>query len=280
MSSMKWVSCKHMRRVAELTLDYRQVQDLERQLQAANQQINQLRGVMHDSGVTTPQSTSSTSMPNLNVPAEYGHIRDRGALPRATGNFFKVRRNIRNYGRGVFKPPHAFRTPGVQQIADEGPALPDASLVQHLLGQYKLIMHANQPVLHWPTFESEVDEVYRNGTLRGIRRPWIGVFFAVLACGTIVSDHDLGSSGLKFVETATIQVNTLSDEITIDNARTALLISIYFMETNRRSAAWIWLGSAVRTALESGLHLEHGNVSPMQAELRKRTWWSIYNWDR
>lgn len=136
-------------------------------------------------------------------------------------------------------------------------------------------------MLHWPTFQNEVDEVYRAGSFRGIRKAWIGVFFAVLACATLVVDernHDCDALG--FIEYATSQVNTLSDEITVDHARTALMTSLYFMETNRRSAAWVWLGAALRTAQESGLHLEQPNISPMQAELRKRTWWAIYNWDR
>ena len=265
--------------VLMLTMSSRQVQDLERQLQTAKQQIGQLKGMLQDNGSASSQSSIIS---NLVVP-DTGHIRDRSVLPRATGNFFKVRRNIRNYGRGVFKPPHAFRTPGAQNVySDRGPVLPPRHVVDHLLSRYRTAMHPNQPVLHWPTFQLEVDEIYRSGSFKGIRKPWIGTFFSILACASLVIDHDMAQevNALHFVELAMMHINTFSDDVTIDHARAALMISIYFMETNRRSAAWIWLGSAVRTAQESGLHVEHGNVSPMQAELRKRTWWSVYNWDR
>ncbi|KAF2150642.1 hypothetical protein K461DRAFT_229174 [Myriangium duriaei CBS 260.36] len=279
--SSRSVKCQFTKETNRRMSSMKQVQDLERQLQLAKQQIGHLKGVIQDNG---PNNSQTSNVSNLNIP-EAGHIRDRSMLPRATGNFFKVRRNIRNYGRGVFKPPHAFRTPGVQSVytdSDRGPALPPRHIVDHLLMRYKAVMHPNQPVLHWPTFQAEVDEIYRNGSFIGIRKPWIGTFFSILACAALVIDHDMAKqvNSLHFVEQAMIHINTFSDDVTIDHARSALMISIYFMETNRRSAAWIWLGSAVRTAHESGLHIEHGNVAPMQAELRKRTWWSVYNWDR
>ncbi|GAM87269.1 hypothetical protein ANO11243_052910 [Dothideomycetidae sp. 11243] len=277
--SSRLVKCQFTKETNRRMSSMKQVQDLEKQLHMAKQRITQLKGLLQENGSTTSQSSSVSNL----VIQDAGHIRDRAALPRATGNFFKVRRNIRNYGRGVFKPPHAFRTPGTQHLCpDSGPSMPAPRLVEHLLSRYKAIMHPNQPVLHWPTFQGEVDDLYRNGSFRGIRKSWIGVFYSVLACAALVSDHEMVKevNSLQLVEIAIMHINTLSDEVTIDHARTALMVSIYFMETNRRSAAWIWLGSAVRTAQESGLHIEHGNVSPMQAELRKRTWWSIYNWDR
>ncbi|PSK34982.1 Activator of stress proteins 1 [Elsinoe australis] len=268
--SSRSVKCQFTKETNRRMSSMKQVQDLERQLHQAKQQISQLKGVIQDSG---PPSAASSGTPTLALP-EGSQVRDRAHFPRATGNFFKVRRNIRNYGRGVFKPPHAYRTPGIQHLCpDNGHPLPARHVTEHLLNQYKAVLHPFQPVLHWPTFQNEVDEVYRAGSFRGIRKAWIGVFFAVLACATLVVDernHDCDALG--FIEYATSQVNTLSDEITVDHARTALMTSLYFMETNRRSAAWVWLGAALRTAQESGLHLEQPNISPMQAELRKRTW--------
>ncbi|KAF4553384.1 Fungal specific transcription factor domain-containing protein 20 [Elsinoe fawcettii] len=276
--SSRSVKCQFTKETNRRMSSMKQVQDLERQLHQAKQQISQLKGMLSDSG---PPSTQSSGTPTLALP-ETNQARDRGAFPRATGNFFKVRRNIRNYGRGVFKPPHAYRTPGIQHLCpDSGPPMPARQTTEHLLNQYKAHLHPFQPVLHWPTFQNEVEEVYRAGSFRGVRKAWVGVFFAVMACATLITDerhHALDA--LNYIEHATQQVNTLSDEITIDHARTALMTSLYFMETNRRSAAWVWLGAALRTAQESGLHLEQPNISPMQAELRKRTWWAIYNWDR
>ena len=104
-----------------------------------------------------------------------------------------------------------------------------------------------------------------------------GLAFSML-CSVVQMTREL--NGLELAERAIFHINTLSDELSMDYAKIALLVSIYFLETNRRSAAWIWLGSAVRCAQEFGLHVEVGNLTPLEAEVRKRTWWAIYNWDR
>jgi len=278
--SSRSVKCEFTKETNRRMSSMKQVQDLERQLSQAKSQINQLRGMLQENGAN---STSSGGPPGLNIPDPPAPNKERAQAPRAINNFFKVRRNIRNYGRGIFKPPQAYRIPAQGWICtDAGPPLPPRHVTERLLSQYKHVLHSFQPMLHWPTFERECDTLYRTGSFQGMRKITIAVFFAVLACGTVVLEPQSGieADGRFFIETAIHSVNTMSDEVTIDHARATLLISVFFMESNLKSAAWIWHGAAVKTAQETGLHDDHALFSPMQAELRKRTWWSLYNWDR
>jgi len=258
---------------------------MESSLVELRQENAQLRALLDDRADKSrgQPSAASIAIPSLSALHDGMHIKDRSQVSRVPGNYFRARRNTRNYGRGVFKPPYAYRTPALQQSCpDAGPPLPPFSVTQYLISRYKLILHFFQPILHMPAFQAEIDELYRAGSFRGVRKSWIGTFFAVLACSTNISDdRSLLSHAWEYLEYAINQVNTLSDEVDIDHARTSLMISLFFMEQNRRSAAWIWLGAAVRTAQESGLHMEQSSsMDPLQAELRRRTWWAIYNWDR
>jgi len=257
----------------------KQVQDLERQLHQARQQIGQLKGMMNDNGAPHNSSVSS----NLLVLPDSNPAKERAPAPRAMKNFFKVRRNIRNYGRGIFKPPQLYRMPPVQIMCqDDGPDIPPKHLADRLLAQYKMGLHPFAPLLHWPTFQGEVDNLYRTGSFKGGRKIWVAVFFAVLACGTLFNEtiHKDEPAGFTYLEAGVQHINSMSDGVTIDHARATLLMSVYFSDRSLRSAAWIWLGAAVRTAQECGLHQDPGQGPPMQVEMRRRVWWSIYNWDR
>ncbi|EME48094.1 hypothetical protein DOTSEDRAFT_69887 [Dothistroma septosporum NZE10] len=88
------------------------------------------------------------------------------------------------------------------------------------------------------------------------------------------------SEGAQYLSKATASINTWSDELTVDHVRVSLLCSIYFMEENLRSPGWVWLGAAVRIAQDIGLHTDNGPYPPLETEMRRRVWWSVYNWDR
>lgn len=257
------------------------MQDLETHLQRARQQIVQLKDLLGDkAGASTrTHMQSSPSTPEI----ESG--KERNMIPRAMSGFFRVRRNIRNYGRDIFQPPYSYRTIPMGTIcSNPGPVLPPKPIVDLLLVTYKNVVHSYAPVLHWPTFEAEVQSVYQNGDFRGVREVWIATLFAVLACGTMSIDvykaKEMGIDGTRLINTAIYSINSMSDVITVDNARAALMISIYLFDMNLRSVASVWLGTAVRAAQECGLHMEVSPASVMQAEVRRRVWWSIYNFDR
>lgn len=260
------------------------MQDLQSQLADAKQQINQLRNMLRDGGVMDLDAANDT--PTLKLPDVVpNHERRHG--PPVTPNFDHVRNNIRIYGRGIFKAPPPYRQiPPLPLFSLESPSLPPKHFADKLLSQYYGSVHRTAPLLHWPTFHQDFEKVYAAGTLRGVPQIWVSLFFAVLACGTLQHlDRSPGFprpdvQGREYVDIVNRFLNTRTDEVTIDHARTTLLLSVYSWEMNYKSSAWIWLGSSVRMAQDIGLHWETGPWPLVEGEMRRRVWWAIYAWDR
>jgi len=139
------------------------------------------------------------------------------------------------------------------------------------------------PLLHWPTFQEEYEEAYRIGSLQRIPPVWSSLFFGVLAVGVVFSTEPVVQrphKGKEYMEMSRMLTDLWNDEFTIDHARGALLISIFLTEMNLKSAAWTWLGAAIRIAQDIGLHTETGPWPTIEGEMRRRVWWAIYVWDR
>lgn len=260
----------------------KQVQDLEKHLHTARQHIRQLERMLKDSGATDLESSASNfSMPH--IPGEVS--RDRHAAPPPIDDADEVRSNIRNFSRGIFKPPPPYRIYARQpNFPHSTPALPPKYDADRLLSHYHGSVHVYAPQLHWPTFMQEYENVYRLQTFQQSPHNWVSVFFGVLACGTLMDIQRSGlpqeGGGAQYLDMCITSLNTWTDDLTMDSARASLLISIYFIETNMPSAGWMWLGAAVRAAQDIGLNTDRGLYPPMEAEMRRRVWWSVYNWDR
>lgn len=253
---------------------YRQVQDLEKQLAHARQQLNHLRTTKGNSPmeIDTPRAVSHTfsetgaSSPTQRRPPPILH------LPR-------MRSDLRNHGRGVIKPPPSYcQSQSQASVKPSLPALPPRNVADRLLKQYYATTHVNLPILHWPSFMSQFENVYQWGeSLNNVSSTWVALLFAVFACGTL---YPTMQNGPDYLEISRSLSNPWADEYTLDHAKSALLASVYLMEMNRKSAAWTWLGLCIRIAQDIGLQHELGPWSVIEEEMRRRVWWSIYIWDR
>jgi len=261
------------------------VQELERQLSEAKQAFHGLQARLQEGSVQNPDSRPSDAadlkLPELNSKAE------RRRDPPVLNNFDHVRNNVRIYGRGIFKPPPMYRHPAHAALFSANDThLPQKSLTDRLLSNYYYHIHRQLSILHWPTFTNQVEEVYARGTFQGSPQTWVSLFLAVLACGTLHKSNETPDTakadpdGVNFVTLSMRAVNTWSDELSIDTARTTLLYSVFMTELNIKSAGWVWLASAVRIAQDIGLHYETGPWTVLEAEMRRRVWWGIYTWDR
>ncbi|TKA34515.1 hypothetical protein B0A54_13569 [Friedmanniomyces endolithicus] len=263
----------------------KQVQDLEKQLSHAKQQMAHLRTMLQDGGATDLDA-GTPPVPTLQV-AEASQAERRPGPPAMEG-FDETRKNVRKYGRDIFKPPLPYRQFAVQTLysgASQPQPLPPKNVTDRLLSNYHATTHVYAPMIHWPTFLQKYESVYRAGSFHNLSQIWVAVFYGVLACGTLADTQQQNSTSQEgnakaYVELCIKNINTWSDEFSMDSARAAVLISVYFMEVNWRSAGWVWLGSAVRIAQDLGLHTDRGPYPPVEAEMRRRVWWSIYNWDR
>jgi hypothetical protein len=86
--------------------------------------------------------------------------------------------------------------------------------------------------------------------------------------------------GIQYMVIASRLLNTWTDNLLLDHARTSLMVSMFLIEQNIRSAGWIWMGSGVRILQDIGLQLESGPWSAQEGEIRRLVYWAIFSYDR
>lgn len=201
-------------------------------------------------------------------------------------NFEHVRNNVRAHAQGLFETPCQQRSHRTQLFFPGLPDVPSRADFAHLSRAYLDCIHEWYPILHWPTFQREVDEIYKTRGFGCSSREWIGLFFAVLACGSLQPADESSHSpnavtrGPDYFESAIKALTPWPEELTIAHAQASLLISIYATESNMKSLGTLWLASAVSVAQGLHIHIASGSGTHVENEVRRRLWWAIYTHDR
>jgi len=260
----------------------RQVQDLERQLLEARQQLERFRALEHKSSFSIdPRPDTPSSQAFAEFPA-VGRSPRRMLKARSPQDLSYARVQLSDVGRGLLKPPvtaaHARNYPVAH--SGEAPALPSRMVADPLLHYYYECIHRHFPVLHWPTFEQNYGIAMERGP-NSMASDWLAAFFAVLACGAL-STHEPSrlQESQEYLTRSMTTISFWEDDVSTNQAIVAFLASLALAEMNRKSASWIWLGSAIRIAQDLGLHVQGGQWSSVEGEMRKRIWYSFYAWDR
>ena len=205
---------------------------------------------------------------------------DRRSKRRKTAAFHNLSQiggNMARYGRGIFKPPYPRqRQTSPIPVLSSLPGLPPKDVADALLRKFRYTIHPTLPMLHWRTFQDQYESVYCEGSLHNVPRIWSAVLFAIFACGTL---HQSWSKGQEYLEVSRSLIDLWTDDLTLDHARAALLNCMFLVESNRKSAGWNWIGFAVRICFDIGLNCEAGTWDPVEEEMRRRVWWSIYACD-
>jgi hypothetical protein len=195
------------------------------------------------------------------------------------GNFDHVRENIRTYSKSIFITSTTINP--AQGTNSTLPDLPPRADFARISRAYIDSVHEWYPTIHWPTFQRDVDDVYAAKSFEGATREWVGLFFAMLACGTLQSNaSQLLPNGTSYFEAANQILTPWPRELTIEYAQAALLLSIYATEQNWRVVGSMWLGTAARAAQELNVHCSVNTGSVIDSETRRRLWWAIYTRDR
>ena len=241
----------------------------------ARKQLHELRAMAKE-GAPPHHSAHNLSAEHV---SEVKNGQTKRTKPIIKQDLSRVRASLRKVGVGVFKPPFPYNLQALSQTKpDNGlPALPPKHIADEILGQYRATFHATLPVLHWPSFVQQYEAVYREDSLHSVNRIWGALLFAVLGCGTL---HRVRQDGQRFLDSSKSMVDPWDEDLSLDHARCAVLISILLVELNFKSAGWIWLGNAVRIAQDIGLHHEAQSWPSAEDEMRRRVWWSIYACDR
>ncbi|KAL8852548.1 MAG: hypothetical protein Q9221_002544 [Calogaya cf. arnoldii] len=258
----------------------KQVQDLEKQLAQAKQQLNQLRP---QSGDGSPDEAQPDDRPSLLIQEYEPQPRKRQKIS-AQQDFSAVRSDLRNYAHGIFKPPKSyleqqprakFRPAGTTGL--DFSDLPPKQVADELLYLYRISFHATFPLLDWTTFNQEYESVYRKQSLQEIPQAWSALLLAVFACGTLPRYL---RDGPEYSEKSRNLLDLSADDLTLDHVRTAVLTSVLLVELNRKSAGWTWLGIAVRMGQDIGLHVSDVKGSYIDQVVGRPVWWTVYVCDR
>lgn len=235
------------------------------------------------------QSTPGTSADRMDTKRRHSEVANgvpqvpHRITPPVMRNFDHVRDNIRVHSQGIFNTTHK-HNPKPNRGGATVPELPPRTDFAHLSRSYLTSIHEWYPIIHWPTFQNVVDDVYTFRTFEGVPKEWVGLFFAMLACGSLhvgEAQHSTPpAQGTALFEVAAELLTPWSHELVIEHAQAAFLLSIFATETNLRSAGSMWLSSAVRAAQELSIHCDASVGSPVDIEVRRRLWWALYVRDR
>ncbi|CAK7566629.1 MAG: hypothetical protein SEPTF4163_004578 [Sporothrix epigloea] len=227
-----------------------------------------------------------------------------------------ARANLCNFARGLWVPPAASQsqrsirsapsaTAALPQQARRAatafrlPDLPPRNVADILLRAYYGSVHAMLPMIQWPAFLRQVDELYERGPFQDQQGPrsFAALFFTVMAVGGLFCTYFVDSpsstvGAVHLAETARSlidpwtmttessgQLSSSSSSSSQNDIYTLLLLAIFLNECNLKTAAQSWLGSAVQLAQGIGLHMEPGSRGA-SAEMRRRLWWALYIFDR
>ncbi|KAL8860741.1 MAG: hypothetical protein Q9178_002771 [Gyalolechia marmorata] len=274
------VKCQFTKDSNKRMSSIKQVQDLEKQLAQAKQQLSQLRP---QSGEGSPDEAQPYDRSSLLI-QEYEPPPRKKQKILAQQDFSAVRSDLRNYAHGIFKPPRSYleqqpramSRPAVSKELDL-PELPPKHVGDELLYLYRISFHATFPLLDWTTFSQEYESVYRQRSLREVPQVWSALLFAVFACGTLPRYL---RDGQDYSEKARKLLDLSADDLTLDHVRTAVLTSVFLVELNRKSAGWTWLGIAVRMGQDIGLHVPIVKSSFIDQVIDRPVWWTVYVCDR
>lgn len=124
---------------------------------------------------------------------------------------------------------------------------------------------------------------------------WVGLLFSVLSISALLQQVDFGAPGsssaelqdrLETYRTATIHCLVAGDYLQ-QSRYTMEALSLHFALDHNYSldasiGNWFLLGVVIRIAMRMGLHRDPShwpNIRPLQAELRRRWWITLYQMD-
>ncbi|KAK9233844.1 fungal-specific transcription factor domain-containing protein [Lipomyces kononenkoae] len=190
------------------------------------------------------------------------------------------------------------RAPSIRQVVTTGAtpaptrvniyALPPEGRTQSLIEQYFQKTGQLLPFIHEASFCEIYIRMRREG-FNKVSRTWLGLLNIVLAISASLSAKDDVTPEERIQESDVYyqRANGLCDR---DSKRSAslemvqylLILGQYLQGTQKSVQAWTTHGLAISAAYQLGLHSPDANegYSPLECEIRKRTWFGCVLLDR
>lgn len=281
--SSRNVKCQFTKETNRRMSSIKQVQDLEKQVDKLRRENSHLKRTVHDRDGHMDIDVDMMDAAHAVLPGMETRPKTR-RRPARSADQPRVRANFRDFSKGLMKPPGPFRQQSTAFIFEPvKPRIPPKPLAEKLLVAYYGAVHHVLPILHWPTLQHTVDELYNATELSRVPNSWLAMFFAVLATGSLFCDEPHPQRVLQagqFLEVAKGLSDPWNNDFVLEDARVFFLAAFCLNEMNLKSAAWTVLGSAVRCAQDLDLHLEASTSSRVETDMRRRVWWAIYIMDR
>ncbi|KAI1175706.1 fungal-specific transcription factor domain-containing protein [Nemania sp. FL0916] len=286
--SSRNVKCQFTKETNRRMSSIKQVQDLEKQVDRIRRENITLRRQLAERQGIDPMDLdleiveqAALRLPDLNSEPR----KRKRALARQ--DHAPTRVPFRNVSKGLLKAPAPYRPwPSDSAIAifDQGhPTLPSKTMTDKLLRSYYGAVHVMTPIIHWPSFQHDVDRLYQSSDLSQVPAPWLAMFFSVLAVGCLFNTDpgpDRTAQAGEFMDASRNLMDPWANDYVLDDVRGLFLLGVALYEMNLKSAAWKWLGKAVRCAQDLELHLAVRMRTRVEADMRRRVWWALYIFDR
>jgi len=295
--SSRNVKCQFTKETNRRMSSIKQVQDLEKQIERVRRENSSLRRLLQEHSNHLDVDIEGLEQLPLQLPDIGSDPKRRKRPDRAPQDLTRARSNLRTFARGIWKPPAQYRQAPPSVLVGGGsgssggggafdparPELPPRAAAEQLLHTYYSTAHTMFPILHWPTLQRQVEELYQPGNLQAAPASFVSTFFAALAVGCLFSaepNPQRSYRAAELVEAARKMIDPWNDDFVLDHARALVLITMALNEMNLKSAAWNWLGNVVQVAQDIGLYSESGPWPVVEGEMRRRVWWTVYVLDR
>ncbi|KIW46103.1 uncharacterized protein PV06_01794 [Exophiala oligosperma] len=281
--SSRNVRCQFTKDTNRRMSSIKQIQDLERQLMETRQQLDRFRALEQRNDLAAEFHPDIASLVFSDFP-NIGKSPRRMLKARSPQDLSNSRNLLYDVGRGLLKPPVTGAQPRAQvplSKFSDLQGLPSRESAERLFHYYHECVHRHFPVLYWPRFQRNFAIAMENPNTPTVPVDWVATLYGVLACGALAT-HDVSRvpEAQDYLTRAISTINFWEDDVTSNQGIVAFLASIALSEMNRKSASSVWLGAAIRIAQDLGLHVQGGQWSPIEGEMRKRIWYSFYVWDR
>lgn len=156
---------------------------------------------------------------------------------------------------------------------------PQRMLANRLVGCYLEFCHPQYPFIHAPSFQRKYEALWT--TKDPLSNKFAGIVNVVFALGCDFSGELPHSMGQMFFQRAKALIEpTVLETATLEALQALVLLGLYLQSTHSLTQSWNVIGMASHVAQNLGLHLKNspsqGWMTPLDHEVRKRTWWACY----
>ncbi|KAL3255833.1 hypothetical protein ABHI18_008014 [Aspergillus niger] len=174
-----------------------------------------------------------------------------------------------------------------------GLILPSRAISDFLLQSYWDSVHWFTLLFHIPSFEHSYRQILDDQCVTARQRGTAVLILMALTLGaTYAPDEQSMQMGISRSELCVLQENMLNqirshffdmlDTGGVECVQLCILLSTFHLYTGKPNLAMPILGAGIRSAQAQGLHKEAlwGPANEIVVEVRRRTWWALYVFDR